>query len=251
LKSLYKWIGLLALTAALLAGGYYLLTEVLFGPSPEVKVALQSDDAVKVKVLDSKSRIEFAPVAGSAKAGLIMYPENYQDIRMYSPALHQLANRGYLVVILSRRGSYSLPVEKEMDRLAKVRADHPEITSWFIGAHSWEAGVVSGVVQSAPSPYRGIVFWAGRVYPESDMSSVALPVLNIYGTKDEENENLLAGNGPYLPADTQIVWIEGGNRVNYANYGPLARDVGATTPREEQQSQAVQATDEFIQSILK
>ncbi len=251
MKKMGFWVLLLAGSATLLLGSYYLLTEVIFGPSPEVKEALKSSSSVKVDSLENKTWLVFTPQDEPIKAGLVMYPENYQDIRMYAPILRKVARGGYHVVMLNRRGANSLPVDRETERINKVMTAYPEINKWYIGAHSWEAGIVAQYLAHPSDRILGVVFWAGRVYAESDMSQVTLPVINIYGTLDDENENLLEGNKQYLPEKTFIYWIEGGNRTNFANFGPLSRDVGASIPREDQQTQAAIETIRFMDMILK
>lgn len=250
MKKLGFWVLLLVGGTALLLGSYYVLTEVIFGPPAEVKAAMQSDASIQVDFLEGKSWMVMTPLDQPIKAGLLMYPENYQDIRMYAPILRQVAKAGYQVVILKRRGAYNLDVVKETARINKVMSAYPENHTWFIGAHSWEAGIVSAYLVNPSEKISGVVFWAGRVYADSDMSQVTLPVMNVYGTLDDANENLLAGNKAYLPPQTEIFWIEGGNRVNYANFGPLSRDVGATIPREEQQTQAANYTIDLMDGLL-
>jgi hypothetical protein len=73
----------------------------------------------------------------------------------------------------------------------------------------------------------------------------------IYGTADDDKTGLLASVKPYLPEHTVWVAIEGGNRTQFANFGPMPADAGATISSEDQQAQAVSATLEFLNGLTE
>ena len=52
-----------------------------------------------------------------------------------------------------------------------------------------------------------------------------------------------------LPAEAQNALIDGGNRVQYGNRGPLAGDGAAMISREEQQRQIVGATLDLVNRL--
>jgi hypothetical protein len=250
-KKIIYWVGAILLVVALLWGSSVLMLNVVFGPTKVVRTAMQSDKDVKVTFQEKQTWLVFTPVSVPVKAGLIMYPENYQDIRMYAPISRLIASKGYQVVFLSRREKFPLTSAEEENRVANVMKAYPSVGKWFIGAHTWEAGIAAWVARQHQDTISGVVLWAGRLAPESNISDLKLPVLQIYGTLDEKNENLVAGNEGLLPPQTQVVWIEGGDRVNFGNFGPLPRDVAATIPMEEQQQQAADATVKFLEDSLK
>ena len=95
--------------------------------------------------------------------------------------------------------------------------------------------------------FEGIVLWAPRLLEDSDISSVSLPVLFVYGTLDDANEDLVNRNKPLVPPQTVWVSIEGANRADFSYWGPMAADVGSTIPIPEIQKQAAEATIAFIQ----
>lgn len=236
---------------ALLIGSNYLVTEYAFGPSKEVKDAMRSDNMVKVDYQENKTWLVFSPVEKTASVGLIMYPENYQDIRMYAPISREIAKAGYQIILLSRREKFPLTPDEEVVRVQTVMKAYPQITQWFIGAHTWEAAIAAYYARKFPDTLTGVVLWAGRLYSDVSLADTKLPVLMVYGTKDDKNENLVATNKPFLPEQTLWVEIQGGNRVNFANFGPMPRDVAADIPMIEQQTLAVQSTVDFMANSLK
>lgn len=254
MSRLFKgWPGIvlaLVLVFALLGLSYYLAAQVFFGPSAAVRTALQSDAAVMVDFEQENTWLVFTPLDQPLKAGLILYPEGYQDVRTYAPLSQQVARGGYLVVLLSRREKFALALEAEQQRVAAVMAAYPQVPAWFLGAHTWEAGLAAALANRQPDRFAGLVLWAGRLGAESSLAGSALPVLEVYGTRDDENENLVFLNQPFLPPQAVWVAIEGGNRVNFANFGPMPRDVGATISIQAQQNQAAAATLQFMDAVL-
>ena len=85
----------------------------------------------------------------------------------------------------------------------------------------------------------GVVLWAARLDGSTGLADSNLPVLMVYGTLDDENVNLVASNRPLLPEHTVWVAIEGGNRAQFANFGPMPADATATISSESQQAQWV------------
>lgn len=234
---------------ALLGLNYALMAGVFFGPSQEVKAALQSDDAVEVSNLNDGAWLVFNPAQGSPKAGLVIYPEGYQDIRTYAPLSRRLAEAGYLVALISRREKFPFTLAEEDQNVSALMASLPQVPTWFIGGHTWGANLAAYFAKSHPDQVAGVVLWGGRLEPASSLAGSKLPVLMIYGTRDDENENLVAGIRPFLPPQTEWVAIEGGNRVNFANFGPMSRDVGAAIPAAQQQAQAAAATLQFMETV--
>lgn len=249
-----KKIGLIALALVgvgiLLYGANLLMTEVIFGPPPAVRQALRSDASVRVESSHGNGWLVFIPQPAAPSAGLVMYPENYQDIRMYAPLCRQIAQAGFQVVLLSRRAKAPPTLAEEEQRVTDVMAAYPAVKDWFIGGHTWEAGVAAHYAILHPERLRGVVFWAGRLDASASLAQSRLPVLEIYGTADEEKTGVAARSRPFLPPQTVWVVIQGGNRVNFANFGPLPGDATAAIPLEEQQAQALSATVGFIRGVM-
>jgi hypothetical protein len=83
----------------------------------------------------------------------------------------------------------------------------------------------------------------------TSLANSNLPVLMVYGTRDDENVNLVATARPLLPEHTIWVPIEGGNRAQFANFGPMPADATATISSEVHQALAAAATVEFLSSL--
>jgi pimeloyl-ACP methyl ester carboxylesterase len=198
--------------------------------------------------MDDDSWMVLTPQSQPPTMGLILYPEGRMDIKAYAPIGRQLAEAGYQVIFLSRIGR-DLDQELENQRMAAVIEAFPQIETWVVGGHTWGGSTAATFALANPDKIAGIVLWAARLDENSSLADSGFPVLVVYGTRDDENTGMVANVTSFLPADTVWVSIEGGNRVQFGDYGPMAADVGATISNEEQQSQAVAATLEFLESL--
>ena len=230
---------------------YAFFTGKLMGLSPEVKAALKSDDLVEVFEEKGGKLLVFQPTAAEPRLGLILYPEGRMDMHTYAYPARLMAEEGYLVVYLSRRAQTDFDIEGENERIQAVMADYPDISTWVVGGHTWGCNFAAYFAATYPERVAGVVLWAPRFDPPVDLSGSELPVLAIYGTRDEENTGFLADVEPLLPAQTEWQVIEGGNRVGYASFGPMAADVGATIPETTQQEMAVEYTLDFLDQITE
>ena len=228
---------------------YALFTGRIMGLPPEVKAALQSDDEVEVVLLEDDSWLVMTPAKTAPTTGLVLYPEGRRDIRSYALISREIARQGFQVVFLSRGLDIEYSQAEEQQRIEAVMAAYPQIESWVVGGHTWSGQVGVDYAANHPDRVAGVVLWAGRMDGTTSLANSDLPVLMVYGTLDDENVNLVASNKPFLPEHTVWVTIEGGNRAQFANYGPMPADAVATISSESQQAQAAAATTKFLSSL--
>ena len=223
---------------------YALFTGTLLGLPAAVEDSLKSDEVIQV--ISSQTKLVIEPTVG-ASVGLLMYGEDKMDVRMYAPIARMLAKEGVKVVIMRIKLQLIETSQLNFEQIESVVLEDPNL-KWFIGGHTW--GAVTPVVhaQKDENAFEGIVLWAARLSEESDVSTVSLPVLYVYGDLDDANVGLLEANLPLLPPHTTLVRIEGANRADFSYWGPMAADVGSTIPIPEIQKQAAEATIDFIQS---
>jgi len=221
---------------------YMFFTGTLTGLPSAVEDVLKSDERVLVTSAGNKLIME--PVAG-ADVGLVMYGEGKEDVRMYAPIGRMLAVSGIKVVFMSRRLEMRVSDERLFTRIDAVLKDDPTI-AWYIGGHTSGARIPATYAKSHADSFHGIVLWAARLSEASDLSDISLPVLFVYGTLDDANVDLVKSNTPLVPSDTTWISIEGGNRADFAYWGPMAADVGSTISLPDLQNQASKATIGFV-----
>jgi hypothetical protein len=215
-----------------------------------VKQALKSDANVKVEFKESQTWLVLIPQSPIITSGLILYPEGYQDIRMYAPIGRRLAEKGIAVVLLSRKEKIPPTMEEEVKRISAVMTAYPQVKKWFIGAHTWGADVAAYAANHLTDPISGVILWAGRFDAANSLAPSPLPVLMVYGSLDEDHTSFLSEVKPLLPSQTEWEIIPGGNRVNFANFGPMPADIAAGIDMTSQQEKAAGMTIDFMGKTL-
>ncbi len=122
-----KWIGvsLVVIVLGLAVFGYSATRPA--EPMPQAIAALQSDVRVQVK---TEPWLIFQPSTGQPKTGFIFYPGGLVDPRAYAPVAHEIAARGYLVVIVP------MPINLAFlgtDRAQDVVSEFPGVQNWALG----------------------------------------------------------------------------------------------------------------------
>lgn len=230
-------LGLIALIV--LAGlGFIVWAETPYPAAPEALFAIESDSNVTVTVDDY---IAFAPTSTKPSTGLVFYPGGRVDYRAYAAPLRRIAEQGYLVVLLPVRLNLAFFDVNAADRALSA---FPGIEHWALGGHSL-GGVAAALYASGNENIDGVVFWAS--YPADDaLRNADVEVLSVYGTLDMGGVEPFENSRQNLPADAEILLIEGGNHAQFGDYGVQPGDNEAAISREEQQSRAVEATVRFL-----
>jgi hypothetical protein len=100
-----------------------------------------------------------------------------------------------------------------------------------------------------PSAIRGLAFWAS--YAATDLSTLDLSVLSIYGSLDAGAARM---SGPEarasVPADAVFIEIPGGNHEQMGWYTGQPNDPPATISREDQQAQVAAATVTMLEGLV-
>lgn len=234
----------------LLAGGGVLA--VLNGRNqamPEANAALKSDPTLTISRPVGQDWYVFAPAAGNATTGLIIYPGGFVDPVAYAPIARAIAERGYLVVLDPMPLNLAVTGIESADAII---AAHPEITHWAIGGHSLGGAMAAEYVKNNPGAINGLVLWAAYPAENTDLSTLPLDVVSIYGDADGVASIAdIIGVAVRLPADARFVLVQGGNHTQFGTYGQgLQRgDNPATISREEQQALTVEATVALLESL--
>ena len=233
---------LIAVMAVVVIGtiGFLAWTSNPYQPMPEAIAALQSDSIVQVQ---DESWLVFKPRGSEPTTGLILYPGGLVDYRAYAPAARAIAAQGYLVVIVPMPFSLAF---FDANRASDVIAKYPSIKRWAIGGHSLGGVAAAMFVKSHPDAVRAIAFWAS--YPADSLVDSRVAAVSIYGTNDGGVDQLVRARN-LMPASTRWVVIEGGNHGQFGWYGLQSGDGTATTSRESQQKQIVDATIELLRQI--
>ncbi len=176
----------------------------------------------------------------------MFYPGGLVDAAAYAPLMKSLADQDITAVIVP------MPLDLAIlgiDKANDVIAAYPDIKTWIIGGHSLGGSMVAQYVKDNPTKVQGVVFMAAYPADNVDLSNLPIKFVTLYGTQDGVARNVFKDSLARLPADTQLIAIDGGNHAQFGNYGPQAGDGVATMSRKEQQAQTVKAIVALMKRI--
>ena len=226
---------------SVLVAGFVIWSSNPAKPMPKAMEALQSSQSVRVT---NDSWLTFRPQNIKTTTGFILYPGGRVDPLAYAPTARAIAEQGFLVVIV--RMPLNLAVFKP-DAAADVIAANPEILYWAVGGHSLGGSMAANFAHSHPGAVQGLVLWASYPAGSDDLSEGELKVLSISGSLDGlSTPAKITASQALLPAGATFVSILGGDHAQFGWYGAQSGDNPATITRDEQQSQIVQATVDYL-----
>lgn len=244
MRKYFRWIGIALILLGLALGVYGYSATRPAQPMPEALAALQSDASVQV---ETPSWLVFRPRAMEPTTGFIFYPGGLVDPRAYAPMAHQVAARGYLVVIVPMPFNLAF---FGTDHAEEVIRAFPGIKHWAIGGHSLGGVAATMFIQENPNAVQGLVLWASYPAPADNLFDLNLKTVSIYGTRDGlATSDKIAASRPLLPPMTRWVAVEGGNHGQFGWYGQQSGDGAATISREQQQEQIVNATADLLSNL--
>jgi hypothetical protein len=239
-------IVILAVVAAILIMviGFVIWAETPLGPMTETNQALKSDSTVDVS---TGQWLAFSPRGVKATTGFIIYPGGRVNHKSYAPTAHAIADRGYLVVIVS------MPLNLAVLGIDKASApikSYADIKAWAIGGHSLGGTMAAQFAHKNPAVIKGLVLWAAYPTSGNNFSTMGTKVVTIHGTNDGlVSTSQIDESMKLFPTDTIRVEIQGGNHGQFGWYGNQPGDYPATISREEQQEQTVNATIQLLAKI--
>jgi len=236
----------LAISVAVIVilGGFLVWAETPLGPMSEVYRTLESDSFVKVS---TDKWLVFQPANYSVNTGFIIYPGGRVDYRSYAPVAHEMAARGYLIIIVP------MPLNLAVFGIniaTDVIESYPKIESWAIGGHSLGGSMAAQFAYENPSKIEGLVLWAAYPASGSNLSKLNISVVTIHGTNDGLVSTLQIDSSlKLLPKDTYRVEIAGGNHAQFGWYGKQPGDNDATISKEAQQEQIINPTIQLLKKL--
>jgi dienelactone hydrolase len=224
--------------------GFVLWSQTPARPMSEAAAALQSSSQV---IVTNSESLTFTPAISKPTTGFIIYPGGRVDYRAYAPVAHQIAEMGYLVVIVPM--PFNLAVF-DPDAAQAVITTHPEIKNWAVGGHSLGGVMAANYASNNPGTVDGLVLWASYPVSSDDLTNSDLKVVSIYATLDGlATGNKIDASRSLLPDNTTWVAVEGGNHAQFGWYGIQSGDNPATISRQAQQIQIVAATAALLESL--
>jgi pimeloyl-ACP methyl ester carboxylesterase len=241
---------LLALFAGGVGGvGWYrqVFLPARFSPAdPVAFYALRSDGRVTVSREDW---IVLQPADRSVNTGFIFYPGGECAPEGYAEPLRQVAESGYLVVLVPM--PFSLAVLAP-DRAADVVAAFPGIRHWAVGGHSEGGAAAARFVYRHPGLVEGLLLWDAYPAPTDDLSKQTLAVRQIHRLEADGLAPLAYRQSNHLlPPQTDFTPMAGASHLDYGRFIPAGRyaAVPATMPIEDQHRRIAASTVDFLSRL--
>lgn len=214
-----------------------------FSASPDAIEAMSGSG--KVSVADAATSITVTPANGVYSTGLVFQPGARVDPRAYVPILRDIAEQGYLVVIVKQPFDIGFAAVNAPGGVIKK---HPEVDHWAVGGHSLGGVAASTSAEDRDSGIGGLLLWAS--YPLGSLADTDVIVTSISATQDGlATPADIDASRIDLPAETTYVPIEGAVHAFFGDYGEQPGDGMPTSPRAEAQRQIVGASVELLQAL--
>jgi hypothetical protein len=232
------------LVIILAAAGFTVWAMNAAGPMPDAQAALRSSDTVQVTAAEW---LVFRPDGPVPATGFILYPGGRVDYRAYAPYAHQVAQQGYLVVVVS--APLNLAVLSP-DSAGGVMEAFPEVSNWIVGGHSLGGAMAARYAARHSEQVHGLVLLAAYPSDSDSLAEAEIKVLSLYASNDGlATVDKIASTRTLLPASTNFVEIAGGNHAQFGWYGEQSGDGPADITREEQHAIIVAKTVDFLSSF--
>ncbi len=210
-------------------------------PLPEAVAALQSDEVITVT---TAPWLTFTPAQTAAGTGFIFYPGGRVDPQGYAGLMRTIAENGYLVVVPTmpiNMAIFNVNVANE------IIAAHPEIAQWVIGGHSVGGTSATLYVAAHPDQMAGLAIWSSYPADKSDISSLDISVILLYGGNElDVTDESVGARKHLLPPDTLYIKIEGGDHHQFGAYQLTTEADLATVSRAAQHAQITAAMLELL-----
>ena len=250
-KRLLTLLGLLALVA--LSFGLGRLYPVLVRPPLVVgqdAVVGEGLEGVSAAYVDEVGGYLLVRPAGEGRVLFILYPGGLVRPPAYEWLGHALAPLGVTTVI--PRFPFDLAVAAP-DRAARL-TEHLNASRTFervvLGGHSLGGAMAVRFVEGHPGAADALVLMGAFGPASDDISGVKLPTLVLAAENDElaTLEEVREGTAR-LPADAQLVEIEGAVHAFFGRYGPQRGDGLPTVSRGAAEAEVIAALTSFFRNL--
>ncbi|WP_431807512.1 alpha/beta hydrolase [Microbacterium paraoxydans] len=239
-RVLKRLLWALAIVLVLAVGGVLAYTQIGVmsaerGPLAEVR------ENSAITVTDAAQGIVLAPADGDSDQGLVFIPGAKVDPWAYAAVLQGLAEQGVTVVITRPWLNLAFFDPRGLDEFTSAA---PDVESWAVGGHS-----LGGVraCQLAPDADALVLFAS---YCANDLSGTDLPVLSVAGSEDGlSTPEKIADARPKLPADAELIEIDGASHASFGDYGPQAGDGEPTLSDEEMHAEVTDVVGGFLETL--
>ncbi len=226
-----------AIVLVVAVGGVLAWTQIgVMAAEPEPLASVRENPAITVT--DADQGIVLAPADGRSDLGLVFIPGAKVDPWAYAAILQGLAEEGVTVVITRPWLNLAFFDPRGLDAFTSAA---PDVDVWGVGGHSLGGVRACQLADDADA----LVLFAS--YCANDLSGSGIPVLSLSGSEDGlSTPEKIADARDQLPADADMVEIEGASHASFGDYGPQDGDGTPTISHDEMHAEVTRLTDGFL-----
>jgi len=231
-----------AIVLVLAVGGTLAYTQIgVMAAEPDPLASVRENPAITVT--DAEQGIVLAPADGESDLGLVFIPGAKVDPWAYAAILQGLAEDGTTVVITRPWLNLAFFDPRGLDAFTSAA---PDIDVWGVGGHSLGGVRACQLAEDADA----LVLFAS--YCANDLSESGLPVLSLSGSDDGlSTPEKIADARDQLPADAEMVEIDGASHASFGDYGPQAGDGTPTISTEDMHAEVTRLADAFLEPLAR
>lgn len=194
-----------------------------------------------VSIHDAGDAVVMEPTGEASGTGLVFVPGALVDPYAYLYKLSgAVAETGLTVVITKPTLNLAFFDQRP---LTTFTAHAPDVDEWYVGGHS--LGGVRACQLADDPEVKGLILFGS--YCANDVSGTDLRVLSIGGSRDGlSTPAKIAAARHLLPADAELVEIEGMNHGQFGDYGPQSGDGVATIDDRTARERLTEALAAFL-----
>ena len=206
------FIGLFVLVAV----GNVAYFPVGYGPDTDAWSTVEDDESITLERFGSGTVVRSGPFIDDT-VGVIYYPGARVNHESYVPTAAEIITERDAVIIFVDMPLYLTVLAS--DRAADAITTQPAVESWYIAGHSLDGAMACSYAATNAPEIVGVVLHAA--YCDVDISDTDLQVLSVLGTNDGViDADRERGRRALLPAETEIVELDGVNHAGFGAYGP-------------------------------
>ena len=242
IKKIIKYV-LIGFVSIIIIGVLGMLVWSKTGTYPARMVALSALESTDRVTITQDKWIVFEPDM-ETETGLIFYPGGLVEPTAYAPVLHQIAEKGVLVIITPM--PLNLAILNTGAANAVIDA-YPHISTWILAGHSLGGASAAIFAENNPERTDAIALWDSYPPNSADLSDNTISAISIFGTTNNfPNTENFDDKKHLLPAGTTFIAIEGANHAQFGDYGPQKGDIVASISLAEQHERVAEIMLDFI-----
>ena len=235
--TLWSLVGIVVLGV----GGILIWSQVGIMPAePGPLASVQENPDVAME--DTEQGVVLSPADGDSEVGLVFIPGAKVEPEAYAAILQGIVAEDDVTVVITR--PWLNLAFFDLRGLDAFTSAAPDIDTWIVGGHS-----LGGVrACQLASDAEALLLFAS--YCSADLSDTALPVLSLAGSEDGlSTPEKIADARPLLPADAELIEIDGASHASFGDYGPQPGDGTPSISDDEMHATVTDLAGPFAEAL--